>query len=323
MKALFALTLALVILPGTGQGTAEGSGGARAQPTSPPRYARSPSPFRGGPTVADVIAQAPAADWQAFDQADLLYMMLADNSRVVIALAPDYAPHHVAAIKALVAARWFDGTAITRVQDNYVVQWGDPGGHKPLPPGAPAKLAPEWERAAAKLPPATPVPGPDGYAPAHAWVGAAWPVALDPSRGNAWLVHCYGMVGVGRDEAADSANATELYAVIGATPRGLDRNVTLVGRVIDGIERLSALPRGTGALGFYARAEARVPIRSIRIGTDLPVADRLQFEALRAGTPTFAALVAARATRRESFFVTPTGFVDLCNVRPPIRQSGR
>ena len=34
-------------------------------------------------------------------------------------------------------------------------------------------------------------------------------------------------------------------------PRHLDKNVTLVGRVIKGMELLSSLPRGTGDLGFF------------------------------------------------------------------------
>jgi len=278
-------------------------------------------------TVADVIAQAPAADWHAFAQADLLYLTLADGGRIVIALAPAFAPRHIKNIKALVAAHWFDGTAVTRVQDNYVVQWGDPDANtsgaptKPLPSGVAAKLAPEWERATAGLGPLTPVTGADGYAPEAAYTGAAWPVAVDPARGRTWLTHCYAMVGVGRDNAPDSGNGAELYAVIGATPRGLDRNVTLVGRVVDGIEHLSSLPRGTGALGFYERPEQRVPIRTVRLGTDLVPAEQVRLETLRAGTASFAALVAARATRAEPFFVTPTGHVDLCNVRPPVRRA--
>ena len=281
------------------------------------------------PTVAEVIEHAPTSDWVAFDQSDLLYLTLADGGRVVIALAPAFAPRHVANIKALVKARWFDHTAVTRVQDNYVAQWGDPARSGPpsstsspqrLPAGIAPKLSPEWERPLAGLATTT-VPGADGYAPAAAYTGAAWPIAIDPAHGRAWLTHCYAMVGVGRDNAADSGNGAELYAVIGATPRGLDRNVTLVGRVIDGIERLSSLPRGTGALGFYEQPSQNVPVRSVRLGTELLPAEQIHLETLRAGTPSFAALVAARATRAEPFFVTPTGHVDLCNVRPPIRRT--
>ena len=50
------------------------------------------------------------------------------------------------------------------------------------------------------------------------------------------------------------ATARELYAVIGQSPRGLDRNITLVGRVVRGIELLSVIPRGHGAMGFYEKA---------------------------------------------------------------------
>ncbi|GAA3255116.1 hypothetical protein GCM10020258_13330 [Sphingomonas yabuuchiae] len=38
----------------------------------------------------------------------------------------------------------------------------------------------------------------------------------------------------------------ELYTIIGHSPRGLDRNIAVVGRVVDGMDALSTLPRGTG-----------------------------------------------------------------------------
>lgn len=297
MKTPFALCLAAIL--------------AAAAPAAAP-----------GRTIAEVVDAAPADAWVAFDQSDLVYLTLAGGGRVVIALAPGFAPAMVANIKRLVSAGWFDGLSVNRVQDNYVVQWGDASEAKPLPPGALAKLAPEWERSSKGLA-LTRVPGGDGYAPAHAYAGAAWPVALDPARGRAWLAHCYAMVGVGRGDAPDSGSGGELYAVIGATPRNLDRNVTLVGRVVDGIERLSALPRGTLALGFYATPGERVPIVSARLGTGLAPGERLALETLRAGTPSFAALVKARADRAESFFVTSPRHVDLCNVRVPVRPIAR
>jgi peptidylprolyl isomerase len=62
-------------------------------------------------------------------------------------------------------------------------------------------------------------------------------------------------VGAGRDDPPES-DGTELYAVIGHAPRQLDRNVALVGRVLQGIELLSSLPRGSGEMGFYVPSEA-------------------------------------------------------------------
>ena len=127
------------------------------------------------------------------------------------------------------------------------------------------------------------------------------------------------MVGAGRDNAADSGGGTELYAVIGHAPRHLDRNVTLLGRVVQGIEQLSTLPRGTGALGFYEQAKQRVPLRRVRIVADLPAAQRPALEALRTDTTTWAAYVDARRNRHEEWFIEPTGQIEVCNVPLPIR----
>ena len=86
-------------------------------------------------------------DWTAIDPNDLLVIDLAGGGRVVILLADAFAPVHVGQHARLAAAHWYDGLAIERVQDNYVVQWGDPDGKKPLPTGI-AKPAPaEYERA--------------------------------------------------------------------------------------------------------------------------------------------------------------------------------
>jgi peptidylprolyl isomerase len=142
----------------------------------------------------------------------------------------------------------------------------------------------------------------------------AFPVAREPRTHLAWLVHCYAMVGVGRDNDVDSGNGTELYVVIGHAPRQLDRNVALVGRVVAGMEELSTLKRGTGALGFYEKPEERTPIRSVRLAADVPEAERSHLEVMRTDTQTFADLVESRRNRREEWYKVPAGRIDLCNV---------
>jgi peptidylprolyl isomerase len=126
-------------------------------------------------------------------------------------------------------------------------------------------------------------------------------------------------VGAGRDDAPGSGNGAELYVVIGHAPRHLDRNVTLLGRVLQGIEHLSTLPRGGAALGFYEQAAERVPIRSIRVAADLPEAERSAIEVLRTDTAAFRALIEARRFRREPWFTSPAGRIELCNVPLPVR----
>jgi peptidylprolyl isomerase len=126
-------------------------------------------------------------------------------------------------------------------------------------------------------------------------------------------------VGSGRDADADSGGGTELYVVIGHSPRHLDRNVTLVGRVVKGMELLSTLRRGTGALGFYEKAEERTPIHSIRVAADLPESERMQLEVIRTDTATFAALVESRRNRSDDWFKYKAGHVDVCNVPVAVR----
>jgi peptidylprolyl isomerase len=128
------------------------------------------------------------------------------------------------------------------------------------------------------------------------------------------------MVGVGRDNAPDSGSGTELYVVIGQAPRHLDRNVTLVGRVVQGIELLSSMPRGTAAMGFYDKPEQRTPIKAIRVAADVPVEERALLEVLRTDTPTFQALIESRRNRREEWFHFQAGKIELCNVPIPVRE---
>lgn len=267
------------------------------------------------PTAAEVLAASTSGDWRTLDPQNTLYLELA-SGRVVIELAPQFAPNHVANVIALVRGRYFDGLAIVRAQDNYVVQWGDPDGKKSVGT-AHRTLAAEFERPLRGLT-LTRLPDSDTYAPEVAFVDD-FPAAADPATGRAWLVHCYGMVGAGRDNDVDSGGGTELYVVIGQAPRHLDRNVTLLGRVVSGMERLSVMPRGAGPLGRYEQVEQYAPISSMRVAADVPAAQRTNLEVLRTDTPTFTAYLEARRNRHEEWFKVPAGHVDVCNIPVPVR----
>jgi peptidylprolyl isomerase len=295
---------------------------ARPEAAEPsPRYTFwRPAPVEGAVEPSDVIARSTAADWRAIDADNLLVMDLADGGRVVIELAPDFAPVHVANIRAFARAGWWNSATVYRVQDNYVAQWGNGDAQGELPSGVVRTPPAEYDRALAGLP-LRPLGFPDSYAPV-AGHSNGWPIAWDPENGRAWLTHCYGAVGVGRDLSPDTGTGGELYAVIGHAPRHLDRNIATVGRVIEGIALLAARPRGTGNLGFYdaARGETPIPIRAIRLASDMPVAERPRFEAMRTESDAFSAYVTGRANRGGTFFIRPAGGIDLCNVNVPVRR---
>ena len=271
-------------------------------------------------SLADLLKTSPASDWRALDPENTLYMDI-PAGRVVMELAPQYAPANVAAVRALVRDRYFDGSFVTRSQDNYVVQWARAETDERAKAMAPKKMKPEFARPIDAKVPFTRLPYPDTYAP-EVGFSRGFPVARDSKRQETWLTHCYGSVGVGRDSALDSGNGSELYAVIGQSPRTLDRNITVVGRVVQGIELLSVIPRGTGAMGFYEKPSQYIPIRSIRIAADLPAAERLDLEALRTESATFKKLVESRANRREAWFKEPVGAIGICNVPLPVRVKG-
>lgn len=269
-------------------------------------------------TAAEVLGASTASDWRALDPQSTLYLEL-PAGRVVIELAPQFAPHHAANVLTLSRGHYFDGLSVMRAQDNYVVQWGDPDAKKPVG-AAQRTVGAEFERPLRGLS-ITKLPDTDTYAPVVGFVDG-FPVAADPAMGRAWLVHCYGMLGAGRDNDVDSGGGTELYVVIGQAPRHLDRNVTLLGRVVLGMELLSVMPRGSGTLGFYERPEQRTPIRSLKLAADVPAAQRSDLEVLRTDTPTFLAYVEARRSRHEEWFKVPAGRIDVCNLAVPARPRG-
>jgi peptidylprolyl isomerase len=240
------------------------------------------------------------------------------TARVVIELQPEFAPKHVANLRALARAKYFDGLSVTRSQENYVVQWGQADANKPM--GAAKKaLPPEFTRPAAGLK-FTALPDPDTYAAQTGFVDG-FPAARDPAQGSAWMVHCYGMVGAGRDNDVNSGSGAELYVVNGSPPRNLDRNITVVGRVVQGMSALSTMPRGTGAMGFYEKAEERTPITQIRLAADVPAAERVNLEVLRTDTQTFVDLVESRRNRQDEWYKVPAGRIDVCNVPLPVRKA--
>ena len=282
---------------------------AATEPAPPPR-----------PSVAfgEILKNSKPEEWRQADPENTLYMDL-KSGRVVIELAPRFTPLHAANIRTLVRKGYFDGLAILRVQDNYVTQWGDAEGKRPLPIAD--RLAPEFTVSPAKSLPFTKLPDGDVYAPQVGFVDS-FPAARDPATDTAWLVHCYGMVGAGRDNNVDTGIGSELYAVNGSPTRHIDRNTAVVGRVLQGMDLLSSLPRGTGdGLGMYEKPEQLVPITRVRLATDVPPAERLRLEVMKTDSPSFRAIVEWRRNRHDDFYKASAGHVDVCNIPIPVRTA--
>ncbi len=272
-------------------------------------------------TSGEVIQASPDDEWRALDPDNTLYIDVGDG-RVVVELAPEFAPRHIENIRALVRGGYFDGAAITRSQDNYVVQWGIRAleENESLPDGIATSLPAEFEMSAAGVPFAQ-LPDPDAYAPEVGFV-RGFPAGRDSEADRVWMTHCYGVVAVPRGNDPGSGSGAGLYVVIGHAPRHLDRNLTMVGRVLVGMEHLSTLPRGSGPLGRYESEAEWVYLESVRLGRDLPAAERAGLEVMRTDSKSFEDLVSASRSRQESFFVHPSDRIGVCNVRVPSRPAG-
>lgn len=300
-------------------------------------------PVTPAPSPNQIVDEAKAEEWIRIPAEDLLVMTLAPDAEgnpreVIIQLMPaPFSQGWVHNIRLLARSGWYDNISVNRVQDNYVVQWGDPNYDNP-----------EADGETKSLPEGLKVMGEDEYFD-HKFYGTdGGPTEIesydldrktsrDPysdmtdhwrgfpiagAYGEAWPTHCYGMVGVGRNYSPDTGSGAELYTVIGHAPRHLDRNIALVGRVIEGMEHLSSLPRGKGELGFYADFEKdkRTPILTVRVATEIEEFPRPTFEYLSTESESFAKYAEARANRRDPFFIHPAGGADICNIPVPVRR---
>ena len=337
---------------------------------------------QGEPSPNEILAGADADEWVKIPAEDIVVMTLAPDEegnprQVIIQLMPaPFSQGWVENIRTLAKAGYWDGSSINRVQENYVVQWGQPdpgtgGTVKPVPEGLnavpeecyeasfteesvcdrefPASLTVSAAAMAAmeaalsidlmdedenqiSISVTRTKSAEDGWHerdPYADWVEFydAWPVGArktGQSEGiddwSFWPLHCYGMVGVGRNLSPDTGDGSQLYTVIGEAPRHLDRNIALVGRIVEGMEHLTTLPRGTGPLGFYETEAERVPIVSARLASDLPEAEAPELEYLHSDTTSFERYVAARAARRDPFFNIPANGIGICNIPVPVRR---
>ena len=271
-----------------------------------PAQAAAPAPLPSDPIEAD---------WRAIPDDELLVMQLGGGKRVVVRLAAAYAPEHVANVRRLALAHWWDALSVYRVQENWVAQWGDQSEKKPMPAGVTDRPAAEFEIAAFR--PAQRMGRADSYSTASGITADGWPVATDGTK--AWLTHCYGMVGVARDQAPSTGSGSELFTPIGQSARRLDRNYTVVGRIVEGMQWLSALPRSDAPMGMYATAGETLPIVTARLASDIPATQRPHYQYRAADNVRFAAAIARR--EHPDAPTVSVGGANVCDVGLAVRKA--
>ncbi|HTQ12740.1 MAG TPA: peptidylprolyl isomerase [Rhizomicrobium sp.] len=289
-------------------------------------------PLAGRGLAADAPAPAGGPPPEAFRSVDPDNLVLIDTKygEVAVELSPAFAPNHVARLRKLIRAHFYDGRSFYRVIDGFVAQGGigedtastrdekrkDAALAKKWPP-----LKAEFDRPAGDDVIFTPLGNPDLFAPEVGHVDG-FPVGRDPKEGRMWIVHCPGTFAFARDNADDTAT-TEFYIVIGEAPRRLDRNLTAFGRVLSGMQYLQKLERGDPDVesGVIQDPSKRDPIIRMRLASDIPAEQRPEFEVMRTDGADFAALKDRRRHPAPEFYHRPPlANLDICAVPVPVKM---
>jgi peptidylprolyl isomerase len=269
--------------------------------------------LEGKLSPADILAESSPSDWRTLDSENLLYIDL-ERGRVVVALSTQLAQAHVAQVKALVREGFYEGLSFYRVIDGFVAQGGDVLESRKIKTAAKTMMA-EFDEPLPKNPVQFDAwTDPDGYADRVGFIDSL-PTGMDDSEGRVWHLHCTGAFAFGRANEKDSAS-TEFYITL-QPQRYLDRNLTVFGRVVQGMEHLQALRRVAPAQS--ADDDLGEIILSMRVAADLPVEERAALEILDSSSETFAAYIESRRNRPEAFFYFRPDFMDICQFGVPVR----
>lgn len=235
-----------------------------------------------------------------------------DGGLVAIELNLTFAPKTVAQFKRLAREGFYDGQSFYRVIDGFVAQGGDGSdmGTANAEPTIRAEFELDWTDRLAFVS----VQKPDLFAPETGFIDG-FPAARDAESGKVWLVHCPGMVAMARLDDPHSSS-TDFYIVIGQAPRYLDRNLSVFGRVVYGMDVVQRLQRGSSSSGgVIDDANERSAIRSVRIEADIPEDDRLSVEVIDTNNDEFQSILDARRNRDAEFFLNrPPPVLDICQI---------
>ena len=152
-----------------------------------------------------------------------------------------------------------------------------------------------------------------------------FPSARDREKGGkAWLTHCPGTVALARNDDPDSS-ATDFYIVIGQAPRYLDRNLTIFGRVVWGMDVVQRIKRGPALEnGIIEEDLDRSWIKRMRLAASVEEDERLDVWVADTNSDGFRTSLKDRRNRKHKFFHhKPPKVLDICQVPVPARLEKR
>lgn len=269
--------------------------------------------------ISASVAAAPAstADFYSVSQKDLVYVDT-QYGTVVIWLTDKIAPTHAQRFRDLVKSGYYNGKNFYRVVDGFVAQGGANVEEQDIPLAEPMKA----EFTAKNVEGFYEIQRPAPFAPVTGFIDGM-PAATTPSRDSYWFAHCPGTLAMARDNNPDTGS-TEFYIVIGQAPRHLDRNMSVFGRVLSGMEVLQQLPRGKKEnSGVIENLTDKSAITAMKLGTQLPAGAQRHFLIQLPGHPDFQKKLEAARQLANPFFADKTLAprpIDVCYYQPEIKE---
>jgi len=267
--------------------------------------------------------------WNPLEPDNTVYLELQEGT-VVIELNPLFAPKTVEHFKKLVEMQHYRGSSFYRVIDGFVAQGGDESDldsnpdtktleaefeiYWPLKPED-KELAKDWQ------PPSwTEVQEEDMFAPYTGFIDGFAAGRDEKKAGKAWLTHCPGIVAMARNEDPDSSS-TDFYIVIGQAPRYLDRNLTVFGRVVWGMDVVQRIKRGPALdNGIIEEDLNRSWIKGMSLASSLETGERMNVYVADTNSKEFKNRLKERRNRKNKFFHhKPPKVLDICQVQVPAR----
>lgn len=284
----------------------------------------------GLPGLAETAAPEETS-WRPVDPENLILLDLGQNGVIFIELFPETAPENVKAVREAVRSGYYNGEYFYRVVENHVAQAGKE--FDQLLADYPA-LPLEAEREA-DLAGFDDLGNGDLFSPT---VGHRNGLPVGRLHAQEWPLNCPGVVGIARDDGPDTGR-TELYIPL-QPRRYLDRNYTIVGRVIDGMDVVNRLQRvdpftreetealfGDDAPLAYQIQQFRASelnpnmIIAAHVAADLPADGRPAFEVMRTPSAEWDALKESKRdySSISAFVIEPPKVLDICSLPVPSR----
>jgi cyclophilin family peptidyl-prolyl cis-trans isomerase len=257
----------------------------------------------------EIIASAPESAWRMVDNDNVIRLTL-PTGHVYVELNPTLAPIHVDNTKKLAREGFYQGLNVYRYVEGFVAQGGD-SEDKKTPKTAKKAIPAEFALETEKPVTITKVPFVDGYAKQTGFLNG-FAVAQNEAGTKTWQVHCTGVYAMARGNEADSGG-TDFYMTL-QPQRYLDLNITVFGRVLEGMEHVHKLDR------VASEGKPFNPIQDMVVLADIAKEDKTRFKVMKTESESFVELIKARANRSGEWFLARPNHTDVCSVPVPTER---